>query len=150
MSGLVSGAVAGAGIDAVLGGATLLLGAGIGALVGGVGAWFGGDELAKVKVLGQSLGGRVLQVGPVTNPNFPWVLLGRGLVHHRVVAERNHARREVMSLALSADQHAMDALPEDARRRLGGVFRALASGETGPATRRELSAQIGEILEEDT
>ncbi|MDH3642576.1 MAG: GTPase/DUF3482 domain-containing protein [Gammaproteobacteria bacterium] len=147
MSGVVSGAVAGAGVDAVLGGATLLLGAGIGAIVGGVGAWFGGDELARVKVLGQSLGGRTLQVGPVTNPNFPWVLLGRALVHHRVVAERNHARREALSLAV--DQHAMDALPEDARRRLGGLFRALPSGEPGPGSRRALSTQIGELLEAD-
>jgi len=88
MSGAISGAVAGGGIDVMLGGASLLLGAGIGAIVGGMGAWLAGDELAKVKVLGQSLGGRTLQVGPVTAPNFPWVLLGRALLHHRVVAER--------------------------------------------------------------
>jgi len=149
MSGVVSGALAGGGLDVMLGGATLLLGAGIGAVVGGVGAWLGGEELARVKVLGQSLGGRTLQVGPVTTPNFPWVLLGRALVHHRVIAERNHARREAMSLALAADQHLMDTLPEDVRRRLGAVFKALANDAAEPGTRQTLIAEIGRLLEAD-
>ena len=148
MSGLVSGAVAGGGIDLLLGGATFL-GAGVGAVIGGVGAWLGGDELAKVKVLGQTLGGRMLQVGPVTTPNFPWVMLGRAVIHHRVVAERNHARREAMSLALAADQHFMDAVPDDARRRLGGSFRALASGHADPRARDALAAQVRELFEVD-
>ena len=100
VSGALSGAVAGGGVDVLLGGASLLLGAGIGALVGGASAWFGSDELAKVKVLGQRLGGSVLQVGPVKAPNFPWVLLGRAVAHHGLVAEQNHARREAISLGL--------------------------------------------------
>lgn len=149
MSGAISGAVAGVGIDAVLGGATLLLGAGIGAIIGGVGAWFGGDELARVKVLGQSLGGRILQVGPVTSPNFPWVVLGRALVHHRVVSERNHARREVMSLAVSEDQHLMDTIPDDARRVLSALFKRLSSGDANAGIQAELSTQVGALLEAD-
>lgn len=146
ISGVVSGVVAGGGIDVLLGGATLLLGAGIGALIGGAGAWFGGDRLAKVEVLGQSLGGRVLRVGPVTSPNFPWVMLGRAWVHHRLVAERNHARREAISLEVAAEQHLMDAMPDDLRKRLSGLFKRVVGGDRDPATRRALGARVGELL----
>jgi hypothetical protein len=147
MSGALSGAVAGGGIDAILGGATLLLGAGIGAIIGGVGAWFGGDELAKVKVLGQRLGGRMLQVGPVTAANFPWVLLGRAVVHHRVVSERNHARREVMSIALAEDEHFMNTVPDDLRRELGRLFAATLAGRLDAGGRQALTAHIASLLE---
>ncbi|MDZ7667966.1 MAG: GTPase/DUF3482 domain-containing protein [Gammaproteobacteria bacterium] len=125
VSGALSGAVAGGGIDVLLGGASLLLGSGLGAVMGGAGAWFGGNELARVKVLGRSLGGRLLQVGPVKAPNFPWVMLGRAWVHHRLVAERNHARRESLSLAVAGDEHLMDQLPERLRKDLAGCFRKL-------------------------
>lgn len=147
VTGMVSGAVAGGGIDALLGGATLLLGAGIGAVVGAVGAWLAGEELAKVKVLGQSLGGRALQVGPVTNPNFPWVLLGRAWAHHRVVSERNHARREAMSVALSEQQHLMDSMPDVMRRRLGVTFKKITAAETDSAARQDLTELIERLLE---
>jgi hypothetical protein len=149
LSGAISGAVAGAGIDALMGGATLLLGAGIGAVVGGMGALLAGDELAKVEVLGQSLGGRVLQVGPVTSPNFPWVLLGRAWTHHRVIAERNHARREVLSVTLSGQQHLMDTMPDGDRRRLTAAFRAVRSPTDDPTVRRELTELITRLLEHE-
>ena len=96
MTAAASGAVAGGLVDAMLGGASLFLGAGIGALIGATGALVGSDRLAKVEVLGQPLGGYELRLGPITDPNFPWVMLGRALLHVRLVAERNHARREAL------------------------------------------------------
>lgn len=147
VSGVISGAVAGGSIDAVLGGATLLLGAGIGSVVGGLGAWLGGNELAKVKILNQRLGGRVLQVGPVSTPNFPWVVLGRAWVHQRMVAERNHARREVMTLAVSNEQHLMDVVPDDLRRRIGASFKKITAGGDDGGIRSTMVPQIVELLE---
>jgi hypothetical protein len=146
VSGAVSGAIAGSGVDLLLGGASLLLGAGIGSVIGAAGAWFGSGELAKVKVLGQSLGGRVLQVGPVTAPNFPWVLLGRAWVHHRLVAERNHARREVLSIELAEATHLMDDLPEALRRGLSAVFGRIASRDADGAQQRRLEELLVEAL----
>jgi hypothetical protein len=146
VSGALSGAVAGGGIDALLGGASLLLGTGIGALIGGAGAWFGGTELARVRVLGQSLGGRKLQVGPVKAPNFPWVMLGRAWVHHRLVAERNHARREAMSLAMTGNEHLMDRIPDDLRKELAGCFRALFRDPDDPQARRTLGTLVERLL----
>ncbi|TDJ36205.1 MAG: DUF3482 domain-containing protein, partial [Gammaproteobacteria bacterium] len=147
VSGMLSGALAGGGIDAILGGASFMLGAGIGALIGGAGAWFGSEELARTEVLGQSLGGRVLQVGPVKAPNFPWVMLGRAWVHHQLVAERNHARREALSLAVAAEQHLMDRLPDKLRRGLSRLFKRVAGGRVDAAIRQELASRIVEVLE---
>lgn len=146
VSGALSGAVAGGGIDVLLGGASLLFGSGIGALIGGAGAWFAGSELARVKVLGQSLGGRVLQVGPVKAPNFPWVMLGRAWVHHRLVSERNHARREAMSLALGADEHVMDQVPDRLRRDLATCFKQLFEEPDDADARRRLAALVETLL----
>jgi hypothetical protein len=146
VSGAVSGAIAGSGVDLLLGGASLLLGAGIGSVIGAAGAWFGSDELARVKVLGQSLGGRVLQVGPVSAPNFPWVLLGRAWVHHRLVAERNHARREALSVEMSEASHLMDDLPEKLRKGLAAAFARLTDRDADGSQQQRLEQLLVEAL----
>ena len=146
ISGAVAGAVAGGGVDLLLGGASLLLGAGIGALIGGVGAWLGTEELAKVRVLGQALGGRVLQVGPVSAPNFPWVLVGRGWVHHQLVAERNHSYREALSMAIGQDQHLMDGIPDKLRNELTKVFKSVRDGAVDAEVRQRLVGLIDQLL----
>jgi hypothetical protein len=125
LTGAASGAVAGTVIDVALGGASLLLGAGIGAAVGAVGTMVGAGRLARVEVLGQPLGGYELRVGPITDPNLPWVLLGRALLHAKLLAERNHARREELVLDANAGGHLADEIEAARRRRLESVFRKL-------------------------
>lgn len=146
ITGALTGALAGGGVDALLGGASLALGAGIGALIGGAGAWFGGSELAKVKVLGESLGGQVVQVGPVKAPNFPWVLLGRAWLHHQLVAERNHAHREAITLAVQGEQNLMDGIPEDLARALGRSFSKLSGRTDNPEFGESLTLLIDQVL----
>ncbi len=92
-TGAITGAVAGGSIDLLVGGASLLAGTVLGGSIGSLVAWFGGDEMAKVKVLGNPLGGSLVRIGPIESPNFPWVLLGRAVLHHQLIAERNHAVR---------------------------------------------------------
>lgn len=146
MTGAASGAVAGGVVDAALGGASLLLGAGIGAAIGAAGAIAGADRLAKVEVLGQPLGGYELQVGPITDPNLPWVVLARALLHVRLIAERSHARRERLVVAARAGETQIDAA---ARRRLDGLFRRIRRGGDDGALRRELAAAIAELIERE-
>jgi len=100
ITGVTSGAVTGAGIDLLFAGHTLLLGGAIGALVGGTGAYFGFNELSEVKVLGQSMGKRYLEIGPMENRNFPYILLGRALYHTMQVAQTSHAKREVFTIEM--------------------------------------------------
>lgn len=95
-----SGAVTGAGIDLLLAGHTLLLGGALGALAGGTGAYFGFNELSEIKVLGQTMGKRYLEVGPMKNRNFPYILLGRAIYHTMKVAQISHAKREVLEIEM--------------------------------------------------
>jgi GTPase Era involved in 16S rRNA processing len=97
-----SGAATGAGVDLLFAGSTLLLGAGIGAVIGGVGAFFAFNELSEVKVLGQTLGKRYLEMGPMENRNFPYILLGRTIYHTTQVAKRSHAVRGVAEFVMDS------------------------------------------------
>lgn len=142
----ISGAVAGGAIDLVVGGASLLLGAGIGAAVATTGALFGANELAKVKVLGTEIGGEVLQVGPVKDANFPWVWLGRAWLHHRLVSERNHARREAITIAASESEHLVEAIPSALRHELA---RLIERAKKSDAVASQLTDAIAQALQID-
>jgi GTPase Era involved in 16S rRNA processing len=148
LTGAASGAVVGGAIDAVLGGASLLLGAGIGAAFGAFGTVAGAGRLAKVEVLGQPLGGFELRVGPITDPNLPWVVLGRALLHVKLLAERNHARREKFVVDAETGAHLADAIDATRRRKLDAVFRALRS-ERGidKAQRDALVEEIAALID---
>lgn len=148
MTGAASGAVAGGVIDAMLGGASLFLGAGIGAVIGAAGALVGADRLAKVEILGTPLGGFELHVGPITDPNFPWVMLGRALLHVKLIAERNHARREALVIDAEVGAHLADSIDSTRRRQLDGIFRSLRSdGSVDRAARTQLIDTIAAAIE---
>jgi len=145
MAGAASGAAAGGLVDAAVGGTSLLLGAGIGAALGAAGILAGAKRLAKVAVLGQPLGGYELRVGPITDPNLPWVVLTRALLHTRLICERNHARRESLIVAAEDGEHPLEAAD---RRTLNALFRRIR-GERGDdaALRRDLVAAIAALIE---
>jgi hypothetical protein len=147
LTAAASGAVAGGAFDLALGGASLGLAATMGALIGGAGALFGANELARVRVLGQRIGGRELVVGPIAGANVPWTLLGRALLHHRIVAERNHARREAIVLDATAGTHLADAIDAARRRRIDAAFRRLRKDlDADTETRRSLEDEIEALL----
>lgn len=137
MTGAATGALAGGAIDAAVGGASLLLGAGIGALAGGLGAIFSSTRLAKVQLLGTPLGGHRLIVGPISAPNLPWVILGRSLLHHRLVAETNHARRESLVLEADAGEHLSGMIDASRRRRMTRLFQSIREQSGLPTQQRD-------------
>jgi hypothetical protein len=76
-----------------------------------------------VEVLGRRLGGPVARIGPVKNPNFPWIVLDRALLHYLSIVRRAHARRDVLSLADDgAKQGVVGRLQPDVRDRLGKLL----------------------------
>jgi hypothetical protein len=137
LTGAASGAVVGSAVDVALGGASLLLGAGIGAAIGAFGTLAGAGSLAKVQVLGLPLGGYELSVGPITDPNLPWVLLGRALLHAKLVAERNHSRREELVVDAQVGGHLADTIDTSRRRKLDVMFRRFRGGREIAADERE-------------
>ena len=128
VTGMTGGAVTGAGIDLLFAGHTLLLGGAIGAVVGGVGAYFGFDELSDIKVLGRTLGKRHLEMGPMENRNFPYILLGRSLYHLHKVAARSHAKRGVVTLTMD-ETFKEKWLDEASRKSLEKLHKKFRSGD---------------------
>ncbi len=147
ITGATGGAVTGAGVDLLMGGSTLLLGSAIGALVGGSGAFFGFNELSDVKVLGQNLGKKYLEMGPMKNLNFPYILLNRALYHASEVASRSHALRSVAKFEMgrSFTERWMD---DSIRKSLEKLHNKFRSGDEVKAEElKEYEAIIKSILE---
>ncbi len=141
-----SGAATGAGVDLLFAGSTLLLGAGLGAVIGGVGAFFAFNELSEVKVLGQTLGKRYLEIGPMENRNFPYILLGRTIYHTTQVANRSHAVRTVAEFTMDST-FKEKWLNDDLRKSLEKYHKKFRAGKTLDAeTLSEYENLIQDVL----
>ncbi len=141
-----AGGIAGGGAGMVVDGVTGGLSHGLGTLVGGIGGAFAStrqvlkhsDDIARWSVSGIPTGGRRLAYGPSRNLNFPFVLLGRALQHHRQVSQRTHAVRATLKL----DEPALDWLDDAQRRKLAVIFEDLRRGRRADQRRAELVAQL--------
>ncbi|MFV0277160.1 MAG: DUF3482 domain-containing protein [Parahaliea sp.] len=141
-----AGALLGGGAGMVLDGAsggllgglgTLVSGA-AGAITGGVSAWRYAEEIAQFRIKGIPTGGKQLAYGPSRNLNFPFVLLGRALLHHELLCRRTHADRS--QLALGSDL--LEQVDEGQRRRLARLFAHIRSGKR----MGERRAELGELV----
>lgn len=142
--GFGAGAIGGAGIDAVAVGHTLGAGALIGGVIGAAGGVYYAGKLDRLKLGPLSPGGREARFGPVRDPEFGYVVLGRALEHAWQVAHRNHAGRDPLALGDSGErwlqrldarqrvalQKALLAPPRDAgySKRRVALERAVADG----------------------
>jgi hypothetical protein len=89
------------------------------------------------------MGGMQLRVGPITTPNFPWVMLGRALLHHRLVAERNHARREALVVDAISGTHLSESVEPDIRKRMARAFKRIREeGGLSTTDRDQLCADV--------
>jgi len=88
----------GAGIAVALDAATLGTSFGLFSLLGGLAgatwAALGGKGLADTKVLGIPLGEREMQIGPVKNIQFLYILLDRSLIYYSHISNWAHGRRD--------------------------------------------------------
>jgi len=102
MVGAAVGAGAGGSIGLfavpVDGGATTLLGASVGAVAGAVSGLFGYGKYLNIMTLGGIFGTKRLQIGPMKDENFPFILLARCIHHAIVIANRSHAKRDEIDL----------------------------------------------------
>jgi len=144
-TGALGGAATGGVIDLAVGGASLFLGAGIGAMIGGISAWVTTDRIADTKILGLPLGGKQLSIGPMRNINFPYVVLGRALYHHRMIEDRTHAHRD--PLELKQQPAWLQSADTEHRKRLEKIFVKLRGRETlNPDLVDALAEQIQELI----
>jgi len=144
-TGSAGGAAAGGVIDVATGGHSLLLGAGLGALIGGVSAWIGAERIAHIKVLGLPLGGKMLSVGPTRSINFPYVVLGRALLHHRMIEDRTHAQRGPVELM--REPGTLQNLDADSRKQLERLFSGMRKQDAlKPELLDSLATQIEQLM----
>jgi hypothetical protein len=93
-AGMAGGAV-GAVLDVAAAGLTFGIFTSIGGLLGaGWAAFGGGKRLARMKVKGLSLGGEQIQIGPIENIQFAYVLLDRALIYYSHIINWAHGRRD--------------------------------------------------------
>jgi hypothetical protein len=156
-AGAGGGALVGAKVDLMLGGATWGLGAAIGASLGG-GVAFAGSHRApnitvKLPFLARVLVGNELTAGPITNPNFPWVILDRALGVFLQVSHRAHARRDQETLdaaalagALTARQAGINDAPESVRHALAKAASAIRKNRFDPERRETAVAALQDWL----
>ncbi len=105
ISTLSSAAVGGA-IDFAVGGHSFFLGSLIGAGVGFASAVYGYDEISKIKFIGNES----VQIGPVEDPNFGFVLLNRAVTYANTLLSTTHANRKAIEIELNSDDTKLKTL----------------------------------------
>lgn len=141
-----AGGVAGGGAGVVVDGMTGGLLGGLATLAGGIGGAVAStrgvlrrsDDIARWTVSGVPTGGTRLAFGPSRNANFPFVLLGRAMQHHRAISQRTHAVRETLKL----DSPALDWLEDRERRQLARIFEDIRRDKRTSERRAELTALL--------
>ena len=147
-----AGATIGGGVDAAVGGASFGAGVVIGALVGGAGAaYWSAQNMASVRTLWRGFkGDKMLAIGPHKNPNFPWVLLDRALLHWRTISDRAHARRDPVALAAGEKHGIVLRLSDDLRAALNKAFAVVRkkAPDVPDEQARELESLVARALDE--
>ena len=146
--GVVGGAAAGGVVDVMAGGSSLLLGTLIGSVVGATSVLAAGETLAKVRIFNQPLGGKRIAVGPMQSINFPFVVLNRARLHHRLIANRTHAQRDPIKME-SALLDALPPLDGSTRRTLADNFKKLRDDRQADAAHERLVTTLTTLLDED-
>ena len=96
------------------------------------------EKIGQIKVKGIPSGGNILSYGPSKSANFPFVVLGRALLHHQLISTRTHANRQVLDLT----QPLLDKLSDKERRRIGKLFADIRNDRKVSERR----AEIGEMI----
>jgi len=133
-AGAGTGAAIGGGLDLTVGAVDFGLGAVLGGAIGGVSAWYGANRLMETKILTQAGGGHLLQAGPVTNRNFPWIVLDRLVLFHDHIAQHAHASRGTISIDAVTEPQFSQQLDKPTRKQFEQCFSQLRSRSDSDAS----------------
>lgn len=148
-AGAGGGAIVGAKLDMMVGGASWGLGAALGALGGG-GVAFAGSRKppsfeVKLPYFSRAIVGTELVIGPIAHENFPWIVLDRALGVFVSVARRAHARRDeetldatALAVKLRERKAGMEEAPPELHKTLAKAIRDMRRGRLD-ADRREVA-----------
>ena len=142
--GAIAGATVGGIVDASVGGASFMMGTLIGGAVGaGSVLYFSSDRFASIEnIIGIIQGKKIIRIGPHKNPNFPWILLDRALLHFKSIRDLAHSRRDKISLATEKNEHRIVArLDTNARKSLTRIFASIRKKQSGDIGRIQLELE---------
>ncbi len=146
--GVLSGAAVGGTIDAVTGGASMLLGTLIGGGMGAATSLLAAEKLIDIRILNMPLGHKLLVAGPTRNINFPHMVFARARLHHALISKRTHAERGELNIEEGLKSLARP-LKDGEQKRLERVFRQLRSEIENVDAEEQLVEIISEIFAED-
>ena len=66
----------------------------IGSAIGAGSIFLFGEQMARAKIVGLSLGGYRVSIGPNESLNFPFILIDRALLYYSYIANWAHGRRD--------------------------------------------------------
>ena len=128
-----------------------------GTLLGGtIGAgsvlYFSTDRFASIEnFIGIIQGKKIIRIGPHKNPNFPWILLDRALLHFKSIRDLAHSRRDKISLAINgSEQRIASNLDHDIRKSLNRIFVSIRKRQSSDMGRNqsELERILIEVIAE--
>lgn len=118
LASAAAGSSAGAAIDLAVAGHSFFLGALLGGAAGFSTAWLSADRLTAMDIKGLPLGGYQASCGPISNRNFPYVIIGRFVYLFNQISQRNHACRTVMTVDSGLLTRQIAGLEKSAQRDL--------------------------------
>jgi len=142
-SATLGGAI-GAGIDGLFLGHTVFLGATIGAISGAVAGYLGFEKLADFKIMGIGFGKKELQIGPIKNINFAFILLGRALNFTKVLATLSYAKKGDIELKTLTD-----ILKEKEKKELFKLHKKIIDAKKLSELKKEYQELIFKILQRE-
>ena len=125
----------------------------IGGVVGGVASWFGTEQAIEVKVLGQSVGGRVATIGPLGDPQFPGSCSTAPCCTSRRSSARAHAERDPLKVEPEeGKQGASRLLDRTTQDRIGAAVARIrdAGGPVAGEDVDALATMLAPLLEQAT
>lgn len=104
IAGSIGGAALGASLDIAALGHGLGMFTAVGSMAGALGAFWGGEKFSRqAEVLGLSLGGNQIQIGPSKSIDLLFILLNRTLLFYKYTINWAHGRRDYESLEQKDD-----------------------------------------------
>jgi len=79
---------------------------------------FGANKLVETNLKGLPLGGYEAIYGPVSNKNFPYVVIGRFVYLHHQISQRSHAMRSDMKVLSNDLQVQISNLEKSSQKEL--------------------------------
>jgi len=142
--GAIAGATVGGIVDASVGGASFMVGSIIGGAIGaGSVLYFSTSRFATIEnIIGVIQGKQIIRIGPHKNPNFPWILLDRALLHYENIRDLSHSRRERIHLS-SRDgaQRLVARLDARVRKELNRIFKSIRKKKFGEAEKLQIELE---------